>query len=274
MFDEEYDSESSIPEEYRHLYQKSGDVYKLISPGQLKTAEDVAKLQEALRKERNDHKEAREALNRFSGLDPDEVRTQLDYIEELKEKTSDKIDDSKLEELAEKRVARKLAPLERELESIRKEKAALEQQNEEYQRAEKIRKIHDVGRKVAQEVNLRQQGGAMDDMLMHAERVMEVTEDGNVVTRDGVGVTPGLALKDWLTDMRSARPIWWEDSVGAGSRGSEGGAGGANPFRADSWNLTEQGRILKENPTRAEALARQAHTTVGGLPNQQKGTQH
>jgi len=41
------------------------------------------------------------------------------------------------------------------------------------------------------------------------------------------------------------------------------GVSGANPWSADSWNMTEQGRILRENRTKAEQLAAQAGTKIG-----------
>lgn len=37
-----------------------------------------------------------------------------------------------------------------------------------------------------------------------------------------------------------------------------GGTGGANPFSKDSWNLTEQGKLYKENPDLYNALKAQA----------------
>ena len=38
----------------------------------------------------------------------------------------------------------------------------------------------------------------------------------------------------------------------------QGGTGGANPFSKDSWNLTEQGKLYKENPDLYNALKAQA----------------
>ena len=42
-----------------------------------------------------------------------------------------------------------------------------------------------------------------------------------------------------------------------------GGAGGVtNPFAKDTFNLTEQGRMLKENPAQAKELAAAAGVTL------------
>jgi hypothetical protein len=37
-----------------------------------------------------------------------------------------------------------------------------------------------------------------------------------------------------------------------------------NPWTADNWNMTEQGKIYTSDPSRAEQLAKAAGTTVGG----------
>lgn len=100
---------------------------------------------------------------------------------------------------------------------------------------------------------------------MLAERVFEVDDEGNVTTKDGVGVTPGIAADVWLTEMQDKRPHWWPQSQGGGAGGSGGGgAGGKNPFSAEGWNLTEQGRLVRENPEKADQMAKAAGTTVGG----------
>ncbi|QFR59625.1 hypothetical protein P6F33_gp24 [Pseudomonas phage Quinobequin-P09] len=95
--------------------------------------------------------------------------------------------------------------------------------------------------------------------------MLEVNEEGKVVTRDGVGVTPGIDATVWLTEMQSKKTHWWGPSQGGGAGGNRSGSGGgANPWSADGWNMTEQGRILKENRSRAEQMAKSAGTTIGG----------
>lgn len=41
-----------------------------------------------------------------------------------------------------------------------------------------------------------------------------------------------------------------------------GSPSGKNPFAKDSWNLTEQGKLLKENPQQAKILAAEAGITI------------
>jgi hypothetical protein len=109
---------------------------------------------------------------------------------------------------------------------------------------------------------------AEDDVLLLAERVLEVTEDNRVVTRDGVGVPPGLDAKAWLAEIQPRKPHWWPPSIGGGGKGSGPGGGfggGPNPWSAEGWNLTEQGKLLKQHGReKADVLAKAAGTTVGG----------
>lgn len=107
---------------------------------------------------------------------------------------------------------------------------------------------------------------ALEDVELYGERLFEVQEDGTVVTRDGVGVTPGLSPKQWLEDMQGKRPHWWGPTAGGGAGGSRGANTGAgNPWSAEGWNMTEQGNIIRtKGRAEADRLAKLAGTTVGG----------
>jgi hypothetical protein len=108
----------------------------------------------------------------------------------------------------------------------------------------------------------------MDDVLMLGERVFEVTDDGAVVTRDGVGVTPGIAADIWLSEMQDKRPHWWPASTGGGANGGSGNNNFAkNPFSREHWNLTEQGQAIRTDRAKADRMAQAAGTKIGaGLP--------
>jgi hypothetical protein len=105
---------------------------------------------------------------------------------------------------------------------------------------------------------------ALEDVGILAERVLMLDDDGNVVTKDNVGVTPGLTPEQWLTELQAKRPHWWGPTAGGGAGGGRQGPSGENPWSADNWNMTQQSAIYKQDPKRAEQLAKQAGTTIGG----------
>ena len=102
---------------------------------------------------------------------------------------------------------------------------------------------------------------------MLGERVFEVREDdGAVVTRDNVGVTPGIKATDWLAEIQPTRAHWWAQSSGggAGGGGGNGGSFGKNPWSKDNWSLTEQGKVATEKGMEtAERMAKAVGSTIG-----------
>ena len=96
---------------------------------------------------------------------------------------------------------------------------------------------------------------------------MEVQDDGNVITKENAGVTPGLDPVAWLTDQQEKRPYLWGVTQG-------GGAGGArnkiaikdNPWTRENWNLTAQGRVMRDQGMeKAKEMAAQAGSKVDAI---------
>lgn len=268
MFEEEYPDFASIPAVVRHLYKEAGGKYVLITAGEIKTVQDVANVQEGLRKEREDHKETKGKLAKFNNLNPEEVLQKLDKYDEL-EAQAGKVDDDKINAIVESRIKTKTAPLERTVSQLTAERDELKGTVTEFETKEIRRAIHDDVRKAALQAKVRDT--AVDDVLLISESLFMKDETGKIVTRDKVGVTPGISAEVWLTEAKNTRPHWWPDSQGTGARGGQGGPGGVtNPFTNENWNLTEQGKIQKENPDKANQLAKAAGTTVGGGRPQKK----
>lgn len=257
------ESLDDVPDHFHELYTEKNGRYELTGIEGVKTQADVDRLQSALSKERSDHKGTRERFAVLGDRDLDEVVTLLDRIPELEAAASGKIDETKLNELVEGRIKTKIAPLEREKGTLSKQVQDLTGALEQYQTKERTRTIHDEVRRAATAAKLLPE--AMEDALMLAERVLGIDEEGRVVVKDGVGFTPGVEPSVWLSDLQPKRPHWWGPSQGGGATGNNrGGGGGANPWTAEGWNMTEQGRILTENRSRAEQLAKSAGTTLGG----------
>lgn len=252
-----------VDSKYHDLYTEKDGEYVLDVEG-VKTQEDIDRLQESLRKERNDHKETKEKYRSLDGLDVEDVIAKLDEYDELKAKADNSgNDDEKVEKLVEARMRSKLAPLERELQQAKAKNGELEGEVNQYKGKEKERTIHDHIRKAAATAKVRDT--AIEDALVYGERVFDVDESGRVVTKDGVGVTPGLTPDVWLSEIKNQRPHWWPESKGAGANGGNGSGGGSNPWSKENWNMTEQGRFLTEHgQEKAEQMAQSAGTSLGG----------
>ncbi len=260
------DSLDGLDEKYHDLYTEKDGKYVLSGVEGMKTDADIQAVRRSLDKERADHKATKEKYRPFEGYvdNADEVLAKLDKYGELEAAASGKLDETKINGLVEARVKSQLAPKDRELKKFADEVNLLKQENEQLKAAERKRLIHDAVREAAKKSGIID--SATEDALYLAERVMDVDSEGNVVTKDGVGVTPGVDPTVWLTDMQPKRPHWWPESKGAGGKGSggSGGSGANNPFSAEGWNLTAQGQMVRENPQRAEQMAKAAGTTVGG----------
>ncbi|MEE8519341.1 MAG: hypothetical protein V3S98_09475 [Dehalococcoidia bacterium] len=262
--------EAGVAEQYRDLYaEKDGTgVWNLVGIVGIKTQTDIDNIKEALTKERDDHKATKTKLVPWEGLDAEEVKAKLDGYDVIKAKADavdedGKVDKDKLDEIANARVATAVAPLNRELEELRTNNGTLTEANETYAKQDTTRTISEAVRKAAIEAKVIT--GALDDVLLLGERVFEITEDGTVLTRDSVGVTPGIAPSIWLTEMQPNRGHWWPLSEGGGAQGSGSGTTFANnPWAKDHWNMTEQGKVIRESGReKADQMAKSAGTTVG-----------
>lgn len=264
------DSLDDVPEHFHELYTEKNGKYEISGIEGIKTQADIDRLQSALTKERNDHKAVKERFSVFADRDPTEILGILDRVPELEAAAAGKIDDAKLNEMVESRLKTRVAPLEREKGTLAQKLTEYEQRVQMYETKERTRTIYDEVRSAIGKTQGFQQS-AVEDALMFAERMLEVTEDGKVVTKDGVGVTAGVDATVWLSDMQNRKPHWWGPTEGGGATGNRGtGGGGSNPFSHAGWNMTEQGKLYRENPARAEQLAKAAGTSIGGARPQPK----
>lgn len=262
-----YEDQNEIPEAYRPLFSEKNGKFELTGITGVRTQADIDRLSASLNEERNQHKATKEKYRPWGDLDYNDVMSKLDRMAELEELSKGKVDEAKIEELVEKRAGAKIqsrtAPLERQLASLTKERDEALEKMTQLQQREVTRTVHDEIRKAMG--TLKVIAEAQDDVLLY-DRLFELTEDGKVITRDGVGVAPGLSPQMWLQDMQGKRPHWWPASQGGGARGS-GSAGGFqnNPWSHDNWNMTAQGEVVKtQGMDKAEAMAKSAGTKVGG----------
>lgn len=273
------DSLDGVPEGARDQYRETTDggktVYTLDIDGKL----DGHPLARTILTENKTYRDRIKATNdtltawkpvidRFEK--PDAAQALLDRLPELEAAATGKIDDKALEALVEGRLRAKVAPIERERDQWKTKASELENVNTELTAKERRRLV--VGAVGAAARTLKVLDTAYEDVELYGERLFELDDAGNVVTKDGVGVTPGLSPKAWLEDMQPKRPHWWGASAGGGAggnRGGGGGAGGANPWAHDTWNITQQAAILNDpngGRDRAARLAQAAGSVNGRRP--------
>lgn len=251
------DSLDSIPAQFHELYTQSGDKFIATGITGVKTQADIDRIQGALTKERNDHKAIKQKFAPLLDRDITEVVADLDRIPELEAAASGKVDDKAIERI----VTSRLAPINRELEQTKVKLTEQTQLNQTLEQGITTRTVTDAVRDAALKAKVTPD--AIDDVLLYADRVFHV-ENGQVVTKDGVGITPGLDPAAWITDMQPKRPHWWPASVGGGAGGGNSFGGASNPWSAKSWNMTEQARMYRENPDLAGQMAKLAGTSIGG----------
>ena len=83
--------------------------------------------------------------------------------------------------------------------------------------------------------------------------------DGKTVRYGRDGITP-MTLEEWVDAQVSDAPHLFESNAGGGAAGNPAGGGTGsqrsvkNPFRKDTWNLTEQMKLQKSDPQLAARL--------------------
>lgn len=271
-----YDKKEDIPatvDDFASLFVEKGGKWEINGIEGLKTAGDIARVEKSLKAERDEHAKTKAALGAWGDMKHEDVVAKLDRIAELEEAAKGKLDDAKIDELVNRRLEStlkaRLGPVEREAKKAKEEHALLLKENAELKAREARRAIHDHVRAAAQSEKV--SPDAMEDVLLNAELMFEIGEDGRPVTRELAGASPGrsvaagLDAAAWLEEMKAKRPLWWPQSEGGGSRGSGGGGGGGkNPWSRPAWNITEQGKIIAEKGMEtAEKLAAAAGSRVG-----------
>ncbi|MGI9460104.1 MAG: hypothetical protein ACR2NF_08915, partial [Pirellulales bacterium] len=248
------------------LYTERDGKFVLSGVTGMKTQTDVDNVSEALRKEKEDHKAARDKLKPWGELDAQETLAKLDRIGELEAAAGGTLDEEKLQGLVDARLNQHTAPLQRTIDEMTEANATLTTERDTLHGQIESRKMSDQIGAGASSANVL--SAAIGDIQLIAANMMELNENGIAVTKDGIpNVTPGMGVDDFFKEMKQTRTYWWPESEGGGSQGGKhnvNGFSGKNPFTRENWNMTEQGKVHKQDPTLASNLAKAAGTTVGG----------
>lgn len=251
----EYDKETDIPEAHKELYTERDGKW-LLTQVEGGGYDNFARITEAHRKEKEDHKSTKAKYSKLNGRNVDELLQRDSEYDELKLKAeNNNLDETKIEQMVGLRLKSKVAPLERENNELKTKLATIEDENTALKGKEVSRKIRDHIRSAA--TKLKVTDTALEDVEILGARLFELDDTGRVVAKENVGVTPGIDAEMWLSDQREKKPHWFPGNVGGGSGGGRGGngSGAGNPWSHDGWNLTEQGKILREDRAKAERMA-------------------
>jgi hypothetical protein len=271
------DSLDSVDETLHQYYKETDDGSFTLQVSGTPTDQsgDVVRLKGSLEKERLAHKDTKTKLTGLGSITADEVQELRDKAEDLEYQLG-KVGENSEEAIEER--ALKLA--ERQTRKLEQTITDLQAANQSHLTAIGLHEAAGNQRRIKDAVELALTDekvppiidSAREDILPFAERIMTLSEDGNVVSRDGVGFEPGLSFGEVLGDIRDSgrRGHWFKGNKSGGAQnGSGSDIGGENPWKAETRNMTKAQKLIGDDPKRARALILSAgdRPSKYGLPD-------
>jgi hypothetical protein len=245
-----FKSKDEIPAEHQPLYAERDGAWLLDVDGGVEKSklDEFRNTNVALIKERDELKK------RFEGIDPDEVRTLADEKRKLEE--AQQLKAGEVEKVIEARVKSLRGELDKQISTLTSERDGLNARLVTIQIDQGI---------IATASKRGLRATAIPDITARARNLFKLVNgvptafeaDGQTVRPGKDGVTP-MTLEEWVDAQVSEAPHLFESNAGGGAAGNgSGGVGNKsvrNPFRRESWNLTEQMKLQKTDPQLAARL--------------------
>ena len=245
-----YDSLKEIPAEDVRLYVERDGAWHLdVDQRELKAKVDEMRNNNiALSKRVADYEQ------RFEGIDPEQVRKLVEEKQRLEEERQ--LKSGEAEKVIEARVASVRGDLQKQVAALAAERDTLGAQ------LVTIRIDQGV---VASATRRGLRSTAIPDITARARSAFRLEKgvptafdaDGRTVRLGKDGVAP-MTLDEWVDQQVADAPHLFETNAGGGAVGNgSGGVGNrsvVNPFRKETWNLTEQMKMQKTDPTLAARL--------------------
>ena len=236
-----YASKGEVPAEHQTLYVERDGAFYLDAEGVV----DKAKHEEF----RANNIALTNQLKRFEGIDPDAVRQLAEEKHKLEEAAQ-----IKAGEVDKVLAARLKAELDKVHAPVLAERDAL------HGRLTAIQ----IDQAVVNEATKRGlRATAIPDITSRARLTFKLVDgvpqafDGEKIRTGKDGVSP-MTLAEWVDALVSDAPHLFEANAGGGAAGSGGGVTGnrsvRNPFRKETWNVTEQMKLQKDDPQLAARL--------------------
>lgn len=187
-------------------------------------------------------------LSAFKDIDPTEIEEALKTRQAVKE--SELLPRAEIDKHLQKRLEQERKQYEKELSELTTARTAL---TEELSTMKIEKAVTESINRVGQ-----LQKGALGDVLRRARMEIEVKENDLIERDSGLSVDPTR----WAQELYKNCPYFFVPNSGIGAKGSGESSAEPNPWKSDSRNLTEQGRIYKESPEKAKRLAAAAGVNI------------
>lgn len=246
-----FKSKEEIPAESQSLYVERDGGWMLDVDG----AVDKTKLDEFRTNNIALSNQLAEQKKRFEGIDPDEVKKLTEDKRKLEE--AQQLKGGEAEKVVEGRLKTAKTEWDKQFNAVTAERDTLNARLTAIQ-------IDQGVITVATKKGLRPT--AIPDITARARAVFRLVDgaprayeaDGQTVRVGKDGITP-MTLDEWVDQQVADAPHLFESNSGGGA--ASNGSGGAgnnrsvkNPFRKDTWNLTEQMKLQKSDPQLAARL--------------------
>jgi hypothetical protein len=246
-----YATKQEIPAEHQSLYVERDGAWLLDADGVVEKSklDEFRTTNVTLMKERDD------LAKKFEGIDPEAVRKLAEEKQRL-ELLAQGHKPEEVEKIIEKRLKAARADWDKQHGVVVAERDALHGRLSAIQIDQAI---------VTEATKRGLRPTAIPDITARARLTFKLVNgvpqafdgDGQTVRLGKDGVSP-MTLAEWVDALVSDAPHLFEANAGSGAAGSGGGAAGnrsaKNPFRKETWNLTEQMKIQKSDPQLAARL--------------------
>lgn len=201
-------------------------------------------------------KNAKKALKQFEGIDPDNIKDMMKTLESSEE--AKLLAEGKLDDVLGKRTEKMRLSFEEKQQNYETKIGDLESSFKSLREQYNNEKISLAIRQAAEKSGAIPD--AIDDIINRANGVFSIGDDGSIESRDPSGeiVTVNKKALDpviFVEQLKESAPFMWPGSQGHGASGKIGGKNVKNPFKkGDNYNLTEQAKLMNENPELAQKL--------------------
>jgi hypothetical protein len=246
-----FKSKEEIPAESQSLYVERDGGWMLDVDG----AVEKSKLDEFRANNITLTNQLAEQKKRFEGIDPEEVKKLVEEKRKLEE--AQQLKGGEVEKVVEGRLKTAKTEWDKQFNAVTAERDTLNSRLTAIQIDQGVITVATKkGLKPTAIPDITARARVVFRLVDGAPRAYEA--DGQTVRVGKDGITP-MTLDEWVDQQVADAPHLFESNAGGGAAGNgSGGAGNnrsvKNPFRKETWNLTEQMKLLKTDPQLAARL--------------------